>query len=401
MPSPADHAYASLAGSAIGDALGLPYENLSARRAARLLGEPDRFRFAMGRGMVSDDAEHACMTAAAFANSGGDVDRFRRDLGRRLRWWLLTIPCGIGLATLKSIGKLWLGASPARSGVWSAGNGPAMRAAILGRLCAPDELFAFVEASSQITHRDPRATLGAFAIAMSSLRFSDRACADAERDVTQDDEARAQDLAQDPAETLHAGSERTRAEPALAAPEPGRREYGLPRRVGATGALHVRATIDAITRLIPPAYVATDLIALLDRVAISIDRGESTEAFADSICRKRGRVSGFIYETVPVALHAAFAHVDAMEAVRAAIRCGGDSDSVASIVGGLRGVDDPAMLARRIEWPCDATWLRRLADAATSRSSPPRLPWLSRIARNALQLAIVLLHVARRALPPY
>jgi len=43
----------SLLGTAVGDALGLPYEGLSPRRAERMLGTPDRYRFVPGRGMVS------------------------------------------------------------------------------------------------------------------------------------------------------------------------------------------------------------------------------------------------------------------------------------------------------------------------------------------------------------
>lgn len=39
----------SLAGSAIGDARGLPHENLSARRAAKLLGPPDQYRLLLRR----------------------------------------------------------------------------------------------------------------------------------------------------------------------------------------------------------------------------------------------------------------------------------------------------------------------------------------------------------------
>ena len=42
------------------------------------------------RGMVSDDTEHACMTAQALLASAGDPDLFARDLAWRLRLWLLT-----------------------------------------------------------------------------------------------------------------------------------------------------------------------------------------------------------------------------------------------------------------------------------------------------------------------
>ena len=121
-----------LVGMAVCDALGLPREGLSPRRASRLFPAADRFHFLFGRGMFSDDTEHACMTAQALLVSGSDRCRFIRSLGWRLRWWLLGLPFGAGKATLKSCLKLWLGFSPRSSGVWSAGNGPASRAAIIG-----------------------------------------------------------------------------------------------------------------------------------------------------------------------------------------------------------------------------------------------------------------------------
>lgn len=60
-----------LIGTAVGDALGLPYEGISPRRAVKLLGPPTRFRFLFGRGMVSDDTEHTVLVAEALIESGG------------------------------------------------------------------------------------------------------------------------------------------------------------------------------------------------------------------------------------------------------------------------------------------------------------------------------------------
>ena len=158
-----------LLGLAVGDALGLPYEGLSPRRAARLLGAPDRFRFVFGRGMVSDDTEHAVMTLAAWRAAGGDVETFARDLAARLRWWLLGLPAGLGSATLRSILRLGLGVPPTHSGVRSAGNGPCMRAPVLGLLAASDDdLAALVAASTRLTHTDPRAAQAALAVALAA-----------------------------------------------------------------------------------------------------------------------------------------------------------------------------------------------------------------------------------------
>jgi ADP-ribosyl-[dinitrogen reductase] hydrolase len=163
--------FGCLMGTAIGDALGLPLEGLSRQRAERMFGPPPlTHRFFFGRGMVSDDTDHAVMTAQALIASGGDVDKFRRSLGWRLRWWFLSLPAGVGLATFRACIKLWLGFPPAKSGVWSAGNGAAMRAAILGVYeCRNDaKLWEFVQASSLITHTDSRAVQGAMAIALAT-----------------------------------------------------------------------------------------------------------------------------------------------------------------------------------------------------------------------------------------
>jgi ADP-ribosylglycohydrolase len=170
MGSRADHFAGALLGTMAGDAVGLPREGLSARRASRLFGGgPIRHRLLFGRGMCSDDTEHACMTGQALLLSGGDPRRFARSLAWRLRGWLLGVPAGVGWATLRAIAKLWLGFPPNRSGVRSAGNGPAMRASVLGLYARDDaHLAELVAASSRLTHTDPRAEAGAMAVAVAA-----------------------------------------------------------------------------------------------------------------------------------------------------------------------------------------------------------------------------------------
>ena len=121
-----------LIGTAVGDALGLAGEGLSRRRQARLFPDLSRPHFLGRQGMVSDDTEHTCLVAQALIASAGELEALTRALAWRLRFWLLGGPAGIGWATLRATVKLWLGVPPDRSGVWSAGNGPAMRSALLG-----------------------------------------------------------------------------------------------------------------------------------------------------------------------------------------------------------------------------------------------------------------------------
>ena len=340
-------------GTAVGDALGLPYEGLSCRRAGRLLGEPHRYRLLPGRGMVSDDTEHTCMAMQALIAAGDDVDRFARELARRLRLWLLALPAGTGLATLKAILRLWLGFSPHRSGVFSAGNGPAMRSGILGAAVEDlDLLRRLVSVSTRITHTDRKAEYGALAVAMAARLASRGHPVEPQRYVH---------------ELRHA-----------LADEP-----------------------------------AGELLSLVEQGVASLARGESTLQFAASLGLEKG-VSGYVYHTVPVALHAWLAHPnDYRAAVIQVIRCGGDTDSTAAIVGGLVGsaVGQEGIPREWLdglwEWPRTVAWMEDLAkqpDQSRITRAPARPMWLfppAVLLRNLLFLIVVLGHGVRRILPPY
>jgi len=76
MPSEQDRIVGCLLGTAVGDALGLPFEGLSKRRICKFHPDLNRYHFFFGRGMTSDDTEHTCMVAQALILSGGDVKRF-------------------------------------------------------------------------------------------------------------------------------------------------------------------------------------------------------------------------------------------------------------------------------------------------------------------------------------
>ncbi|MBX3120297.1 MAG: ADP-ribosylglycohydrolase family protein [Fimbriimonadaceae bacterium] len=160
-----------LLGTAIGDSLGLPFEGLSPIRAAKLFKGPLRHRLYLNRGMVSDDTEHALITYVALRDSDGDVEEFERLLAKGLRGWFLAIPPGIGISTAKACLRLCFGISQKRSGVYSAGNGPLMRAPIIGAFFADDadKAMAFAKASARITHTHPLAEQGAALVALATF----------------------------------------------------------------------------------------------------------------------------------------------------------------------------------------------------------------------------------------
>jgi ADP-ribosylglycohydrolase len=346
------HIVGCILGTAVGDALGLPYEGVSRRRLTRLLGPPERYRFLFGRGMISDDTEHTCLVAQSLIASGSDVDVFTRELGRRMRWWFASLPAGLGRATLRSCLKLWFGVPPSRSGVFSAGNGPAMRSAIFG-VCFDDTetMVEYVRASARVTHSDPKAEYGAIAVALAT----------------------------------HIGC----------------------RHSDVDG----KTFLERLNTLIGPD--GSELIALLHPVVASVSTGESTLDFALSNGFERG-VSGYTYHTVPIVIHAWLTNPrDYRAAVTSVIRCGGDADTTAAIVGGIVGAatgesgipDD--WLSGILEWPRSVNWMREVStQLVQSRSDlvpakPISANFIASLGRNIGFLVIVLFHGFRRLLPPY
>ena len=357
----ADAIAGSLLGTAVGDAVGLPVEGLSRERQRRLFGPITGQRLMFRRGMVSDDTEHAILVAQALIRSGGDPESFSRTLARQLRIWFALLPAGIGFATLRACLKLCVGVPPDRSGVYSAGNGPAMRAALIGvRHGADTELVKrLIRVSSRITHTDPRAEEGALAVALAA-------------------------------------------------------------HLSATGCLRAD-DFAARWRALSPDEADGELGRAIDAACRAAATGMSTPDFAASIGLARG-VSGYICHTVPVALHASLRYPsDLRAAVLGAIACGGDTDSVAAVVGGIVGAGVgkggiPAdWLAGLAEWPRTVRWMEHLADrlgtvddvvpgsvgipGGVGRMLPVFLSAV--IVRNLLFLTVVLYHGARRLLPPY
>lgn len=353
-----------LLGTEVGDAAGLACEGYPKRRQRAVFGEITGPRLLFGRGMMSDDTEHTCMTAQALIVSGGDAAMFTRSLARQLRVWLMLLPAGTGLATLKACCRLWLGFGPERSGVYSAGNGPAMRAAIIGVCHGGDmgKLRDIVRASTRITHTDPKAEWGALAIALAA----------------------------------HAA----RTQPDIAPAEFCRMLNDALRDV----------SIEASVSLSPE---ARELISLIEQAAESAQAGQSAQQFAARIGLEWG-ISGYVYHTVPVALQAWLCHrSDLRAAVLDVVHCGGDTDSTAAIVGGIIGAGGGRnavphdWLDALWEWPRSVAWMeqlgRRLAQVCAEGKEQRALPLSvsGLLARNMFFLALVLLHGFRRLLPPY
>jgi len=353
-------------GTAVGDALGLPREGLSGRRAERMFGGPPlQHRLVLHRGLVSDDTEHMRMTALALLAEPGDAARFGNLLAGKLRWWLIGLPAGSGLATAKAICRLWLGWRPEHSGVLSAGNGPAMRAGVLG-LCLHrdgDPLAEFVRMSTRLTHNDPRAETGAMFIALAARAV-----------------------------------------------------------VRANGA---RVSSAAIFELCRRQTDDERWHELLQEIETALATGASAKDFAGRLEMQRG-VSGYMLHTVAAVLFCWLRWpCEFRRPMEEIILLGGDTDTTGAILGGLLGASTGTAaipsewIERLVEWPYSVEWMSLTLGPALSerfglahagshfgkKAVPSPLPravgWVALLFRNLAFLVIVLIHGFRRLLPPY
>ena len=294
-----------LLGTAVGDAMGLPYEGLPRRRIpVGICGHGWFF----GRGMTSDDTEHTWIVVEALQAAQGDVAIFERELGRGLRRWFLSMPPALGWATLRACMKLVLGFGPGRSGVFSAGNGPAMRSAVIGVWFREDvhSIQTFVRSCARVTHTDPKAEYGALAVALAAAGRSEvfgELCPDKE---------------------------------------------------------------------------------FVERVRLA----------GDGVFDPGRGVSGYIYDTVPAALAVCSRHRDDYRgAVLEAISVGGDTDTVAAIVGAILGarVGEAGIPREWVDgvwdWPRSMGAMRRLAGGERVR-----LGYLALVGRNWVFFVIALWH---------
>lgn len=345
------HILGCILGTAVADAVGLKREGLSKRRAQRIYGDPPlNPSLIFGRGMCSDDTEHTLMVGRALVISQKDVAQFEKQFARELKHWFLSLPAGVGFATLRACMKLLVGFHPQKSGVFSAGNGPAMRSGLLG-VCATSDghLVELVRASTRITHIDPRAEEGALLVARAS-------------------------------------------------------------RITVEGKQNEPI---AFLRNAGESMQNDELKVSIQNAVQFLSEGKTPEHYAQSQGWSKG-ISGYVNQTVPAALYCwAYSPDNLRQSVENAVMLGGDTDSVAAITGAVCGANLGAEVIplewtdRLIEWPRTKEWMERLAvklaetHTSTEPQKPPSMHWLATIPRNMVFALVVITLGFRRLLPPY
>jgi ADP-ribosyl-[dinitrogen reductase] hydrolase len=338
-----------LLGTAVGDALGLPAEGLGPQKIAARRKGSWKYRFVARRGMISDDTEHASMVAQSLLESPTSPDDFQRVLAWKFRWWLAGLPAGVGLATARAIFKLWAGVSHSRSGVFSAGNGPAMRSAVIGVFFSndPSRRRQFVEASTRLTHTDPRALIGALAVA----------------------------------------------------------EMGA----WVCSAPDTASPITVLRNLSDLPEWRT----LVNAMETAHDENLGVQAFAARLGLSKGVTGYAFHTVPVALYAWWRHRGDFRGALEAALDCGGDTDTVGAITAALAGADlgedaiPRDLIAGLADWPRSTSWLRRIADRLARQSTAPEplgsvcLFWPAVLLRNLCFLIIVLTHGLGRILPRF
>ncbi len=340
-----DRARGILLGVALGDALGFIAERLSRERIARQFGDVKRFYVIGNRGFVSDDTEQTGLVAQCLAQSPDDLYGFVRRFKTSLLIWFLCLPSGIGKATGRACMRILVGRK--NSGTPSAGNGAAMRAALVG-------LFYFDQhekrrvcgrALAEVTHCHPQAVEGALFVAELTAQ-----CA--------------------------AGSANNSLEDAF------------------EKAISIVRDDDLRKALFKALEMAAD--------------GSSVESAAAEL---NGEPCAYILRSLPFSTYCflSMGSGDALNCLSKTVGGGGDTDTNAAIVGGWLGalkgesVLPSELIACIDDGPFGPSHLRKLADALTeirfgnAVQVPGYWPFHSLI-RNVLLIPIILFHAVLRLL---
>lgn len=285
-------------GTALGDSLGLPYEGLSHKTIIRSFSKPLEQSFLCGIGMLSDDTEQTVLVAQSLIAGRNDPQRFLKSFARRYRYWILCLPPGMGGASARAGLKLLLGFSPRKSGVFSAGNAPAMRSGIIGAYYYDQShrRREFVRLATEMTHTDPKAFTGALAVAETAALIVRR------------------------------------------------KMNGLKERP------ELDSFIEMLNDLAPD---DSQWIKLLAEFRSAFENNENSLEFVRRIGAENG-VSGYVYRTVPAALYIWYCnyYFSFEEYMLEVITCGGDTDTVGAIVGALAGcLSHPSMIEKPILSP--------------------------------------------------
>lgn len=176
----ADRALAAFYGLALGDALGMPTQSLSREQIQQRFGKvtslldagPDQpIAPNMLAGSITDDTEQAVLVAELLIESGGRINP--ADLAQRLIDWEAVMQAKgsqdlLGPSTKRAIEMILAGHSPEEAGRFGTTNGAAMRITPVGiasDIADPQRFIESVVQACQVTHNTTLGISSAAAVA--------------------------------------------------------------------------------------------------------------------------------------------------------------------------------------------------------------------------------------------
>jgi ADP-ribosylglycohydrolase len=176
-PDRTDRALGALYGLAIGDAFGMPVQEMTRDQASRILGSPPDFRDGpddnpLSRGLpagsITDDTMQALIVARLLIESDGEIDPHL--LARALLDWETEMAARgrgdlLGPSTKLALAALQTGQDPSTTGRHGTTNGAAMRITPVGIATPLERLIDAVVAADLVTHDTAVAHAGAAVVA--------------------------------------------------------------------------------------------------------------------------------------------------------------------------------------------------------------------------------------------
>ncbi len=341
-----------LLGVAIGDSLGFAREGLSRRTALRMFGRsPLKYTLWPRAGLYSDDTQLMLLAAQSVVCSRSDSETFLTVFRRRLAWYAVSLPVGVGQATWLAGLKYWVSWLGVPGACWSAGNGPATRSMLISLALyrTGHRTWKWVHDSARVTHSHPHTSDACGVLAL---------------------------LAE----------------------------------IAATNRPGKLDTQAALQRIMQTSQIVM-LRERLEELAPMLEAKRSPSYVARHFGWQHG-ISGYIIPSVIMAAYCFLRYpTDYRRCVEAAILLGGDTDSVGAIAGGLVGShigksNLPKDLVKQLsDWPHDREWMHDMAlrlthwphgvddilTAPSLRSHP-----FSQLLRNIIRWPLVLLHLILR-----
>lgn len=274
-----------LMGVVVGNAVGAPYSGLSRKMVDEIFPDLKNDLFHNKPMFISCESEQAIITAQSLVESAFNNRRFLTNLTSKIKRWMLSLPIGVTDGLFRAGLKMLAGKNSEKSGVFSAGALPSVRALIIGATSEGDlvSLAYLIRGSTMLTHTDPKALYGAMAIALAA------------------------------------------------------------RHSAKNESFSFKGYMSDYEEL-SEGWSSYEMVELIKKVAVSVRARQSTVEFASQLGLTRF-ITGYTYHVIPLVLHAWLRHPkDIKQGIYELVKCGGETNLTVSLYTGLvatrEGLDD-------------------------------------------------------------